>query len=225
MGAAALAALAVIFLPMLFDDPVDPEDSIREPLIPPRPPELSGPQFAPLTEAEIRRGAELPPAQAKKTPPPPDDAVPARDPHPADASPVGRSVAPAAPNAPPAPDPSTRTVLAPPAKRPPDARRLAARDPAPAALRPGGQRVAKSTPASPGFAIQLGSFTRETNATALRDRLRKLGYNAYVDRIAGKTGSMFRVRVGPESERGKAEALRARIAKEARLRGLLVRYP
>ena len=40
-----------------------------------------------------------------------------------------------------------------------------------------------------------------------------------------KTRSVFRVRVGPARERHKAEALRAKIRKQANLDGVLVRYP
>ena len=68
VGAAALAALAVVFLPMVFDDTGVSEDVSGGPWIPPRPPELSGPQFAPLTEAEIKRGARLPPLPIDSTP-------------------------------------------------------------------------------------------------------------------------------------------------------------
>ena len=69
VGAAALAALAVVFLPMVFDDTGVSEDVSGGPWIPPRPPELTGPQFAPLTEAEIKRGARLPPLPIPTRPP------------------------------------------------------------------------------------------------------------------------------------------------------------
>ena len=68
VGAAALAALAVVFLPMVFDDTGVSEDVSGGSWIPPRPPELSGPQFAPLSEAEIKRGARLPPLPIDSTP-------------------------------------------------------------------------------------------------------------------------------------------------------------
>ncbi len=213
VGAAALAALAVIFLPMILDEPEISEDALREPLIPPRPAELRGPQFEPLTEAEIRRDAHLPAAPVRETLPAPHDGAPSGDP-PAGA-PAARS---AAPPAQPAPDPKTRTAPAAQAARP-------AADPAPIRKAPAGAGAGKASGAKQIWVIQLGSFESETNAATLRERLRKLGFEAYIDRSTGKAGTLFRVRVGPGSERRKAEALRARIAREARVNGLLVRHP
>jgi rare lipoprotein A len=51
-----------------------------------------------------------------------------------------------------------------------------------------------------GYAIQLGAFQQETNANALRDRMIQLGQPSYVDR----SGSLFRVRIGPFSTRDQA---------------------
>ncbi|MDQ3775430.1 MAG: SPOR domain-containing protein, partial [Pseudomonadota bacterium] len=75
------------------------------------------------------------------------------------------------------------------------------------------------------WAIQLGSFSSKANAKKLRDRLQKLGFQPFVERITVKTRSVFRVRVGPERVRHQAEALRAKIRKQANLDGVLVRYP
>ena len=60
-----------------------------------------------------------------------------------------------------------------------------------------------------GFAIQLGAFQQESNAYALRDRMTKLGQQGYVDR----SGSLYRVRIGPFATRD--QALKARQSLEA----------
>lgn len=215
VGAAALAALAVVFLPMVFDDTGVSEDGSGGPWIPPRPPELSGPQFAPLTEAEIKRGARLPPLPIDSTP---DDLGSTGD--------TGR------PTKPPATD-TTAPAAVPPATSAPGAetRALAAPAARPATGLAGAEtaRTRKDPPArnrvGTTWAIQLGSFSSEANAKKLRDRLQKLGFQPFVERITMKTRSVFRVRVGPERARHQAEALRAKIRKQANLDGVLVRYP
>jgi DedD protein len=215
VGAAALAALAVVFLPMVFDDTGVSQDVSGGPWIPPRPPELTGPQFAPLTEAEIKRGARLPALPIDSTP---DDLGLTGD--------IGRSAKPpatdttapaAAPPATSAPDAEVRAPAAPaarPATGPADAETARTRKEAPTRNRVGTT-----------WAIQLGSFRSEANAKKLRDRLQKLGFQPFVERITVKTHSVFRVRVGPERVRHQAEALRAKIRKQANLDGVLVRYP
>ena len=114
VGAAALAALAVVFLPMVFDDTGVSQDVSGGPWIPPRPPELSGPQFAPLTEAEIKRGARLPPLPIDSTPDDPgltgDTGRPAKPPATDTTAPA------AAPPATSAPDAETRAPAAPAAR-------------------------------------------------------------------------------------------------------------
>ncbi|MGQ0592343.1 MAG: SPOR domain-containing protein [Gammaproteobacteria bacterium] len=209
VGAAALAALAVVFLPMVFDDTAVSEDVSGGPFIPPRPPELSGPQFAPLTKAEIKRGARLPPVPVPESPSTPHDPDRTGD--------SGRPAKPPATHAPAAAPPArgakTRALDAPAAR------------PATGAADAETARTRKDPPAGTTWAIQLGSFSSEANAEKLRDRLQKLGFQPFVERITVKTRGMFRVRVGPERERLKAEALRAKIRKQADLDGVLVRYP
>jgi len=216
VGAAALAALAVVFLPMVFDDTGISEDVSGGPWIPPRPPELSGPQFAPLTEAEIKRGATLPVPESPSTPDDPgltgDAGRPAKPP-------ATQTTAPAAaPPATSAPGAETQALAAPaarPATGPADRETPPTRKDPPAANERAGTT----------WAIQLGSFSSEANAKKLRDRLQKLGFQPFVERTTVKTRSVFRVRVGSERGRHQAEALRARIRKQAHLDGVLVRYP
>jgi DedD protein len=216
VGAAALAVLAVVFLPMVFDDTGVSEDASGGPWFPPRPPELSGPQFAPLTEAEIKRGARLPPLPIDSTPDDPgstgDTGRPAKPPATDTTAPA------AAPPATSAPGAETRALAAPaahPAIGPADAETARTRKDAPA----------RNERAGTTWAIQLGSFSSEANAKKLRDRLQKLGFQPFVERISVKTRSVFRVRVGPGRERHQAEALRAKIRKQVNLDGILVRYP
>ena len=74
-----------------------------------------------------------------------------------------------------------------------------------------------------GWAVQVGSFGSEKNATALRDKIRKRGYRAYVDTVNVKGKLAHRVRVGPEADKDKANALKKALQKEMALKGLVIR--
>lgn len=77
-----------------------------------------------------------------------------------------------------------------------------------------------------GYAVQVGSFRNRDNAVALRDRLREAGYPAYVEESrAGESATVFRLRVGPTSDREESRALAARLADEENLEGIVVSNP
>ena len=74
-----------------------------------------------------------------------------------------------------------------------------------------------------GWAVQLGAFGSESDANKLRDRLRGLGFDGYVDDVpSGKGGKLWRVRAGPVNERTTAEQLKAQIASKMKLSGIVV---
>ena len=70
--------------------------------------------------------------------------------------------------------------------------------------------------------VQLASFSSEGKAVALKTRLRKRGYNAFVERIPVRGGKIFRVRIGPLSQL-KAKQLQAKLAKDINLQGMVIR--
>ena len=73
--------------------------------------------------------------------------------------------------------------------------------------------------------VQVGSFTSSPNAKALRDKLRKMGYASFVEALKGKQGMIYRVRVGPELTRTRAEKLQKQLVKKAKLNGMVQSYP
>ncbi len=75
------------------------------------------------------------------------------------------------------------------------------------------------------FAVQLGAFKSNEEAVKLRDRLRSIGFAAFVDRIGVKDAILWRVRVGPEVERANAEKLRNGIKQKMQLDGIIVTHP
>ena len=57
---------------------------------------------------------------------------------------------------------------------------------------------------APGWVVQLGSFGEEENARRLADRVEALGYTANLSTYTASGRPMYRVRVGPESNRESA---------------------
>lgn len=75
------------------------------------------------------------------------------------------------------------------------------------------------------YAVQVGVFAREENATQLRERLAGRGFTAFVDSETGGGRTTWRVRVGPVMERADAEQLRDRLQGEANVEGMIVSHP
>jgi len=86
----------------------------------------------------------------------------------------------------------------------------------PAAARPG---VAE------GFAVQIGAFRAEADANALRDRARAAGFSSYVERVGTASGTLWRVRLGPELQRERAEKLKVDAQGRLGLDGNVVPHP
>lgn len=76
-----------------------------------------------------------------------------------------------------------------------------------------------------GWVVQVGSFSRKSNAEKLRDKLRKMGMASFVASGQSKGKAIYRVRVGPEIDRADAEKIQASIKAKTKLNGLVMRYP
>ncbi|HXQ31279.1 MAG TPA: SPOR domain-containing protein [Steroidobacteraceae bacterium] len=68
--------------------------------------------------------------------------------------------------------------------------------------------------AATGWVVQLGSFAGRGNAERLATSLRAKGYAAFVAEFRASGRVLYRVRVGPEQDRARAEAVAARLARE-----------
>jgi DedD protein len=93
----------------------------------------------------------------------------------------------------------------------------------------------KATPARPksttgkksplsAWIIQVGSFSRKKNALAFRNKLRAAGFTAFIEPLSAQSGTMYRVRVGPELDKKRAAAKLAQLKKQFKLRGIIVPY-
>lgn len=74
------------------------------------------------------------------------------------------------------------------------------------------QRVATAEPPpEAGFSVQLGSFQSRDNARRLVKEMQGKGFTAFVLEGGGKSGKLYRVRVGPVADRAAATALAAKL--------------
>ncbi len=74
------------------------------------------------------------------------------------------------------------------------------------------------------WVVQIASFSDESKAFRLRDKLRKLGHPAFIER-GRKSGQLtYRVKVGPVLQRSKADSLKKQVAKQTKLDGLVMQY-
>lgn len=197
IGAVVLVALAVVFLPMLLQGPVERSTTDMSMDIPPRPEAGSGEN----AEPEAR-----PPADTLEAVPLPEDTD------------TSETEAAEAHDAPP-PEPSVEAAE----EADGESAATAEADSAPPEDDDDGEARDGEDAA---WAVQVGSFSQQDNALGLRDRLREQEFSAYVDRLE-RDGEppLYRLRVGPVIEREEAEALLERLSAEADLDGLVVSHP
>lgn len=78
------------------------------------------------------------------------------------------------------------------------------------------------------WVIQVGSFSNRENADSLIAELREKGFPAFIEQAEVGGKQLFRVRVGPEVDKVRAEAMLVdldRALESKKLKGTLKRYP
>ena len=223
VGAAVLASLAVVIVPIALDEPRDvSEGGSSTPIsaIPERPQD----QF----ETTVTTTLELP-----ETPRLDAEVERERARQASDTSAGGRRVESDAPArvslaAPPEAPPAPRVSVSEPSASAASASAAAAESPATAPVRPSGSSGDRQTTEAPAAAdrwtVQLGSFLKAENASALRKRLLDRGYPAFVETGPSARGEVSRVLVGPMPDRGKARDSAAKLRREMKLEGIVVPY-
>jgi DedD protein len=93
-----------------------------------------------------------------------------------------------------------------PAKAPAQAKSMVARKP-------------KGEDAPTRWVVQTSSFTSEASAKALAEKLRKNKFDAFVETVPGAGGVNYRVSVGPEPDKGRAEQARKRLESSVGMSG------
>jgi len=88
----------------------------------------------------------------------------------------------------------------------------------------GAEMVATPDERKTAWVVQAGSFGDETNALAVRDRLRRAGFPSFVS-PAGDAQRVFRVRVGPMIDAFRAQVTRDAVVDLLGRDAIVVPYP
>lgn len=234
IGAAVITALAAIFVPMLFDDPIDESGkTVNELKIPELPAKAQDVEIMPLpekvedvaTEAPVERPARplpapvAPSAPAKVLDEGDQDGEWAPSRSSTQISAKNTSVAPApgkwiepdadmaaAEDDMPAPQPV-------PAAKPQPAIEMPVAKvakPAPAAAPVTAPAVSAETAATRWY-LNVGSFGQKANAVSLHDSLKQQGFAVSIKEAVGEKGTIYKVRVGPLMDKAKAQAVKNKL--------------
>jgi len=221
VGAAVVIALAVIFVPMLLEEGTD--DGLGDPIHIPARPALDSDAQAALEDALEAAEEDL--------------VLPLPAPEPPGIEPE-IDVAASSATGPISDDPAAATGTGPnqtarPAAVPSAAaasgtgdRPATAGNAAPAAAS-GNQTAAGPRPVPPGaqsWVVQVASVRQPEAARRLQDELRGKGYPAFVEQAEVNGLTWYRVRVGPEVDRARANDVSARITRETAHKPLVQRY-
>ncbi|TAN51504.1 MAG: hypothetical protein EPN21_06470 [Methylococcaceae bacterium] len=165
----------------------------------------SGADFAPAKLPAARPAAKAPVTADVEPPPLPREA--AARPVIAESKPVEK--------------PKPVVIKEPAAKAPAPAKAKAA--PAPVPAKPASAEKAAGKLSA--WVVQAGSFSDEANAKTLVAKLRQAKIPAFMEMVPGPQGNSYRVRVGPEVERAKAEVILKKMDSDAGVKGMIVSYP
>ncbi len=231
IGAAVITALAAIFVPMLFDDPIDESGkSINELKIPELPSQAQDVEIMPLP-AKPEDVATVP-APGKPQAPAPTSEYEGEDEADMDMAARPRAMitekeAAITPRQKPvesepsfaeaedvdAPVVSVEPVA--PAKSTPQ-RVLATEAPAKPAkpvIEQPSKPAAPLENATTRLYLNVGSFSQKSNATTMLENLKKQGFAASIKEVASSKGVIYKVRVGPMLDKAKAQDMKSRLAK------------
>ena len=188
IGASVLVLLGVVGFPLLFDTQ-------------PRPISVDIPIEIPAKTAPMPAAKPAAPAVAAKPAPAPAAPSPARE---------EVVEAPPKPAPTPAPAPAPAPVAVAPAPAPPSdanrARALLEGKPASPA-----STTAKPVAAAERLVVQVGAFSEEAGARAVRQKLEGAGLKTYTHVAQTPDGKRIRVRVGPFDNRADADKAAARV--------------
>lgn len=190
IGALVLVSLAVIFVPMLFDEPHSERSSRvinlpEEPPFPevemPEPVEVETPSYYLEEEQGSATQAEEPANQPRVSSAPTPQPAPETPSQPEPAS---------------QPEPEEPVAQAPASVEP---------DPAPV------EREDYSRSLEGAWVVQLGSFGNADNARRLRDSVREQGYSSHLQQISRGDSSLTRVFCGPFADKAEAEQAKRKL--------------
>jgi DedD protein len=74
------------------------------------------------------------------------------------------------------------------------------------------------------WVVQVGSFTTKEAANKLRDDLQEDGQKAYVRTTTSGAGSISRVYIGPKLDRAQAQAIKEQMDKRLKVKSMVMRF-
>ena len=75
------------------------------------------------------------------------------------------------------------------------------------------------------YTLQIASFSKKSNAVALRDKLRNKGFKAYIEQISTAKGKMYRLRAGPYLQFDQISRQKKKIEKQFKVSNtVIVKY-
>ncbi|MGR9114346.1 MAG: SPOR domain-containing protein [Gammaproteobacteria bacterium] len=223
IGAIVITALAAIFVPMLFDDPVDESGQMVSELVIPEAPVESFEDTAsrlPSDHSDIdedyavveETSVEASDFQTEsRTAEPVDDGF---EPEPFVEEPVFEAEIDSEPDL--AADTNAASPLTGPTSEPEPASARKSQIKSPVA------NATDSSSYAAGWYIQMGSFSQKENAFSLRDKLRAQGFPAFVDEASVGGNKSYRLVVGPKHDKSSAELLQAKLDKQSHTKSLLM---
>jgi DedD protein len=212
VGAAVLVALAVIFVPMLLDD--KDADGLGEPIVIPDSPAFDAAGSDSGSDAGSDAGDDLTPLL------PSPESPTAGMGSSADLADGGASL--------PTPLPPSQNGASGQSESQPASQaraRQAPQSPVPAPAAAQAAAGPKPVPAgSAAWVVQVASLGSSAAATKLQTELRGQGYPAFVEQATVNGKLYFRVRVGPETNRAKANGVAAKLQRETVYKPLVQTY-
>lgn len=216
VGAAALALLAAIVLPLVMDQepkPVGQDIQIRIPS-----------QSAPGASLVVEKPAASAATSVASSVEPAAPVIPVTP-----ATPVAAAPAPAAPVAAPAPVPAVKPAEAKSRPEPkPEAKTdakgekpVGAAEQARAETILNGGDTPAQTAGSGKYVVQLGVFSDAANVKKLRGRIKADGYNSYTETLKTDKGMKTRVRAGPFGSKEAAVKARDRLKQHMGIDGIV----
>jgi len=232
IGAAVITALAAIFVPMLFDDPIDESGkSVNELKIPDLPSKAQDVEIMPLPE-KVEDVATIPPVEKPPEPSPTfvyegedeADLDMATRPRATISEKDVASTKPKTKLAEPEPMVAEEEDVSPLPHEPvtsvqtPPQRVLSVETPAKSTKstsehtsQPHSSSAVEN--AVTRWYLNVGSFSKKSNATAMLENLKKQGFAVSVKEVASDKGTIYKVRVGPMLDKAKAQEMKSKLAK------------
>lgn len=204
-GAVVLVVFAVLVVPIFLDGPSDDKEVISEAVTLPGQNSQERQQQTIVLDRDRNQ-----PVPASATPSPARSA-PVVEQRTVETPPAQAST--------PAVQPAEKTVTEKPAEKPAEKPPQEPVEKPPAATPSAGAESATGM-----WVVQLGSFSNKDNAERLAADLREQGYAAFLSQLQTDSGTLQRVRIGPQKDRESADAVAAQLARSGH-KGQVVPHP